>query len=174
MRKVLLALAILIAPTAYAANDGMYVGVNVVRTTYKEDGFASVNPVVLAAKLGKEFNPNFAIEGRVGLGVMDDSLTIAGTKIDVEVDNFYGVYAKGILPTGSKLSPYGLVGYTKGKISASAGGLSASGSDSDISFGVGADVALDKDMILNFEFAKLFGGDGYDVDALSIGASFRF
>lgn len=159
--------------SAYAA-DGVYVGANFSSITYKETGFPSAKPTAVALKLGNQFNKNLAIEGRFGFGLSGDTVTVTGIPIELEVDNYFGVYGKGILPLSEVVSIYGLVGFTSGKITASVPGISVSGSDSDVSFGIGADFAVSKSTAINVEWAKLFEGTGYKVDALSIGVNFTF
>lgn len=100
-------------------------------------------------------------------------MNVSGVSVDLEIDNFYGAYVRGMLPTGT-FTPYGLLGWTKGKLTASASGFSISGSDSDLSYGIGADAWLSKTTALNFEFGRLIKGDGYKVDGLSVGIAFKF
>lgn len=167
MKKLLPIVFILIAPSAFAAEP--YVGVSWVRAAYKESGFATANPTALAVRVGTELNPNLAIEGRFGTGLADD--TVSGIKLDI--DNFYGAYVRGLLPTGT-ITPYGLLGWTKGKATASAGSVSISDSDSDLSYGIGVDAWLSKTVALNAELGRLLKGDGYKIDALSFGVVFKF
>lgn len=159
--------------SAYAA-DGLYFGANFSSVTYKEDGFPSAKPTTLALKLGNQFNKNLAVEGRFGFGLSGDTVTVSGIPIEFEIDNYFGIYGKGILPLSEVFSVYGLVGFTSGKATASAFGVSISESDSDVSFGFGADFAVSKSTAINVEWAKLFEGTGYKVEALSIGVNFKF
>lgn len=171
MKKVyvsLLALAI-----ALPAQAGMYFGINLSRVEYDETGFESAEPTALSLRIGNEINSNLAFEGRLGFGLADDTVTVFGIPVDVEIDHFAGIYARGILPL-DKVSLYGLVGYTDGKITASAGGFSVSESDSDFSYGIGADFAVSKTGAINLEWAHLFSGSAYDVTALSIGYKHNF
>lgn len=159
--------ALFVSCSAIAAEP--YIGASWVRVAYKESGFDTANPTALAVRVGAEVNPNLAVEGRLGVGLAED--TVSG--IDLEVDNFYGVYVRGLLPTGT-VTPYGLIGWTKGEITASAGGLSFSDSDSDLSYGVGLDAWVSKTVALNAELGRLVKGDGYKADALSFGVAVKF
>lgn len=169
MRRLLVLPVLFLALNVNAADDGLYFGVNLAQINYKEDGFSTASPKALVLRLGKELNPNVAIEGRIATGISDD--TTSGVKI--ELDGAYGVYFKGIIP-GATVSPYGLVGYTNGEITASVPGFSISDDEGDFSYGIGLDFAVSKTFGVNVEFAKLFTGDGYKVDGLSVGATFRF
>ena len=110
------------------------------------------------------------IEARLGTTLVDDS--IFGS--DIKIDNFAGVYAKGILPVSDVASIYGLLGYTQGKLTAENALGSGSDSDSDISYGIGADFAISATTSVGVEWARLFKGEGFKVDGLSVGVSFKF
>ena len=166
--NLLLICAALAIPAAALAAEP-YAGINFVRASYDEDGFGTAKPTAVALRLGTEINPNLAVEARLATGLSDD--TVSG--IDVEIDNFYGAYVRGMLPVGT-VTPYGLIGWTKGKATASLGSFSVSESESDISYAVGVDVWLTKQTALNAEFGRLLKGDGYEIDALSVGVAFKF
>jgi len=171
--KTLSGALIALALAASAAHAGMYAGVNYSLVEYDEAGFDSVEPTALVLRLGNELTPNLAVEGRIGFGVSDDSIDVLGTTVDVEVDQFFGVYVRGIAPLGS-VALYGLIGYTDGELSAKANGITVSADDSDMSYGVGADFALSKASAINVEWASLLSTSDYDVTALSIGYRHNF
>ena len=158
------------------ANDNAYFGISFFNVAYQEDGVPEVNPTAIGFRLGSSLNPNVAVEGRFGIGMGEDSAVVFGVPIDVEVDNFFGVYLKGIAPLNDSFAIYGLLGWTRGELTASVPGfgISVSESDSDLSFGFGADINLSGTAALNIEWAKLFEGDGYEVDAASIGITVKF
>lgn len=180
MKKIIVTLLLLVASSAFAAEPGFYAGVNYAQTDYKQSGFPTVSPTALVFKLGKELNPNLAIEGRLGIGLSDDSVGIdlgIPVTVGLDIDNFYGVYLKGRLPIGT-VTPYGLIGWTKGKLTATVagGGISVSGSDSDsgVSYGLGVDFPVGKTTAINLEYAQLLKGDGYKINGISVGLAFRF
>ena len=156
------------------AEEGLYAGVNLTQVAYKEDGLPTFNPIAVAFKLGKQFNKNFALEGRLGIGVSDDEVTVSGLPVSVEVDNYFGLYGKGIYPASDAVSVYGLLGFTRGELTAKAGGFSVSDSDSDLSFGLGVDFVVSPIASLNLEWARLLKGDGYKLNGISLGVNFRF
>jgi opacity protein-like surface antigen len=177
MKKALNVLAVaLIVPAAPAAHalDGVYGGVSYVEAEYKEDGAPTANPSLAAFRVGSSLNRNLAVEGRLGVSLGEDRINVSGVGVDVKVDNFYGIYAKGIVPVGNTFALYGLLGLTHAKLTASAGGFSASDSDSDVSYGIGADFELSRTMAVNIEWAKLVDGDGYKLNGISVGMNFRF
>ncbi len=148
---------------------GLYGGVSFVMVNYEEDGFEA-SPSVISFKLGNRITENLAIEARLGTGLTDD--TEMG--VDVEVDSFIGVYAKAIAPLADGFELYGMIGYTRGELTASGFGMSVSDDDSDFSYGVGGTLAVTEKVAINGEYARLFSGTDYDVDALSIGVELKF
>lgn len=173
-KMLVVALTLSTFSLAYA-QDGLYVGANISQINYKEDGISTIKPIALSLKLGNQFTKNFALEARIGTGISDDSLDVFGTSVKVEVDSFYGIYGKGILPLNDNFSVYGLAGYTKGELTASAPGVgSFSESDSDFSFGVGCDYFFAENVAFNFEYARLFSGSDYTVNAPSMGITLKF
>lgn len=162
--------ALTLATVGAAHAEGLYAGALLTRTTVSFDSGADFNPTTIGAKLGMSINKNFAVEARLGTGLSDDSIS----GFDIKVDNFAGVYAKGILPVSDVASVYGLLGYTQGKLKAEFAGQSDSDSDSDISYGIGAEFAVSANTSVGVEWARLFKGDGYKVDGLSLGVSFKF
>ncbi|MDH5221637.1 MAG: porin family protein [Betaproteobacteria bacterium] len=162
---VLMVTASAFAGAAMAQQQRTYFGGNIVWADYSASGGPSANPTMLSGRFGSEFNRYFAAEGRLGLGIDDDT--------GVDVDHFFGVYARGILPLADIFSIYGLIGLTAGKVSTSRPG-GGSGSDTDVSFGFGADLAISRNLAINFEWAKLFEGSGYEVEATSLGLVYRY
>lgn len=175
MKSLLLAAAS--AGAFFCTNVAMaqtYFGANYVMASYKETGFPTFKPTVLALRIGNQVNRNFAYEGRAGFGIGDDSKTVLGVPVSVDIDHFFGIYGRGILPVSDMFSVYALLGFTSGKATFSVPGLSISDSDSDISFGVGADWMVSKDASLNVEWAQLFEGTDYKVQSLAIGVTLKF
>jgi hypothetical protein len=150
----------------------MYAGVNFSSISYEESSRGTANLTAIGIKLGREFNPNFAVEGRFGTGLSDDNL---GSGVnDVSVEYYLGAYAKGILPLSPRIGLYGLAGVTYGKLSASGASLRLSSADADFSYGFGMDFGIGATTALNVEWMRMFEGSGYNLDAVSIGLNFKF
>ena len=160
---ILMAAASVFSGAALAQQQRTYFGGNLVWADYSASGFGSATPTALAGRFGREFTRNLAVEGRLGLGIDDDE--------GVDLDHFFGVYGRAILPLADIFSIYGMLGFTAGKVSAPGRG---SDSDTDISYGFGADLAIGRNLAVNFEWAKLFEGSGYDVEATSVGIVYRY
>lgn len=175
--KINFAVAVLslVAAASVQAQDGLYVGGLLHRTTYSEDGLGEVSPTAFGAKVGMPVNKNFSVEARLSTGLADDTVdeTIIGP-VAIEIDSLAGVYAKAILPLSEQASLYGLIGYTRAKLTAEAQGITGSASESDVSLGLGAEFSMPDGTSLSFEYAQLVKGDGFKLTGLTVGLSFKF
>lgn len=160
MFKTLLAASIVSASCAASAAD-MYAGGGVAVLEADELTFNAVY-----GRFGAFFNENISAEARLGLGVGDD--TLDGAKH--ELDNYYGAYVRGGIPAGETFYPYAILGYTKGKVSAAGGG---SVSDSDLSYGVGADFKITETLKINAEYLTYIDKDA-ELTGFSAGVAFSF
>ena len=165
-----------LAAVAGAAHaEGFYVGGLLTRATVSVDGFTEFKPVVIGAKLGLPINKYFAVETRLGLGASGaESALVLNQNINLKLDSFVGTYGKAILPLTDAASVYGLVGYTRGDITASGPGGTFTGTESGVSFGIGADYAITDGASVGIEWARLFNVNGSKFEGLSVGASFKF
>lgn len=166
--------ALVIQGAAQAQSEGLYAGVALTQISYKEEGFPAAKPIAITGKFGNQFTPNLALEGRFGIGISDDEIDAGGIPVKLEVDNYYGLYGKAMLPVSPNVSLYGLLGFTRAKVTASAGGFSASGSDDDVSFGIGGEFGISQSASISLEWARLLNVEGVKIEGLSLGASFRF
>jgi len=159
--------------SGYAQAEG-YFGGNISFLEYSEGGFEEASLTAVVGRLGTTFNENFSGEIRLGFGVGDDSVDVFGTDVDVELDNMFGVYVRGGIPVTDSFFPYAIVGYTRGEVTASALGYSESNSESDVSFGLGADINLSQNAIINMEYMSYFDKDGTEIDGFSVGIASKF
>lgn len=167
-----------------AAEGTGYAGGMFTMLTYDEDGVSDdAEPTALIGRLGYHANEYFAVEGRLGIGLSDDSVTVTipdgfgGTvtgDVDVELDRLFGAYAVGYLPLGDAAAAYGLVGFTNAKATFSANGFSDSDTDSGLSYGIGFDLYPTSAFAVNAEYVQYLDETDYDLSALSIGAKFLF
>lgn len=161
---------------AQAEAQSGYFGGSVAFLEYSEtdiDDDASLS--VLYGRLGLNFNQNFSGEIRLGVGVGDDTVDVFGTNVDVELDNMYGVYVRGGAPVSAVVYPYAVLGYTRGKATASAAGFgSVSDSETDVSFGLGVDFTVSKEITINAEYMNYLDKDGAEISGLAIGVATHF
>ncbi len=124
-----------------------YVGLDI------DDGADEYSTPALMLSLGTRFNSIFAIEGRVGIGVGDDSINSAGEEIaTLEIDSYYGVFVRLGVPKMGWFYPYIIAGY----------GIMDIGTD--IGDGIDADVSISGSSVatgigINFNFSDSFSGN---------------
>ena len=153
------------------AEDKHYFGGNLAFLDYSEQGIdAEASVTAIFGRLGMRFNENFSGEFRAGFGLEEDTVNVFGWDADVELDSFFGVYVRGSIPAGESFSPYVVLGYTRGEGTVSNPFLgSDSESESDISFGFGADVNVGEITTLNIEYINYIDKDGAEINGFSIG-----
>lgn len=185
LKKLLLTLTLFLGSIglAVSATKGdTYAGGQYAMLTYNETDFGDYKPTMALGRYGMYMGENFAIEGRAGLGIGDDSkrVTYLGYDVDtkVEVDNLLGVYAVGVLPAGDMLDVYGFAGMSRITLTATAslvGGTPSSSSDSEtsLSLGAGANIKLGKSTAINIEYASYYDKDNITIKALAIGVIFN-
>jgi len=171
LRQVLLIIAFISVYSSHAPaadEEQRYVGFQYSLVTYDEDG-DEAEPTAFVARYGHFLSDWFAIEGRIGLGLEDDSLEVGSLDIDVEVEHIIGVY--GVVQTGSIgiVSLYGIIGYTQIELEGSAHGISVDEKANGLSYGLGVNIGS-----LSIEYMDYIEDDYYDVTAISLGYIFRF
>ncbi len=159
-----------------------YVGAQYAVSYYNEDGISKeFSPTLVIARLGRFFTPNFAIEGRLGFGLQDDTQFLAefgsGYDATVELERVVGLYATGHINLTESASIYGVLGASKVKGTTSVpsfAGLEASGDESSVSYGIGADIGIGSNVALNIEYIRYLDKSEFDLDAVAVGVVFSF
>ena len=180
---VLASALLLITRSGIADPDGEnYSGVQYSIGQYNEDGLSpTFNPTVLVGRFGHYFHPNFSIEGRLGLGLHDDTQFVpelgSGRDGTLELDSIIGVYGAGHFNLTGSFSIYGVVGVSSVKGTASVPGIStleSSETNSGVSYGVGANIGVSSNIDLNIEYMQYLDKPDFDVGAIGMGVTFSF
>ena len=163
---------------------GAYAGVQYGIADLSFEGVSEdFSPTALIGRAGSNLNQYFSIEGRLGLGLSDDTLTATeGTttaSLSVELDTLIGIYGVGHVPLGKSSSIYALVGLTQIDATASAsvtgiGSASLSDDESDFSYGIGADIGILYNLWVNVEYVQYIDKADIDVSAIALGLKFGF
>ena len=169
--------SIALTSNAFAGEAGKtYGGVQYATFKYTEDGIdPEFSPTGLIGRFGKNINDSFSIEGRLGIGLSDDTRNILGIDGTLEIDNLYGVYGVGHVSVSDRSSVYGLICYTRAEATVSAPGFdSSSKSETSISYGRGAKFGFSKSASLNVEYIQYLSKSDFDLNAILVGATFEF
>lgn len=177
MKKTMIAGAIIASlslATAVEAKKGNYYGISV--TQFNIDGsWFEADVMTLDGRFGTYFNENFSGELRAGFGIQDDTVNFdLNSSMDLEMKNHYGAYIRAGIPVGEVFYPYVIAGYTHGKVEETFLGGSISESESDFSYGLGADFALSNDFDISLEYMDYLDMDGVEVEGISLGFKARF
>lgn len=128
---------------------------------------------------GYRFHPNFAAElAYVDLGKASYRGTFFGTPVTGGSLETWGlnVSAVGIVPLGPAFELFGKIGFFgwESRARDTTGGIPFSGEadDADVSFGLGANFNVSRNVSLRVEWERFKAVD--DIDLLSLGLAFRF
>lgn len=185
MKKAVIAASVsaLMTVNAYAEVDTApkgYIGVSLSRLSVDIDEAPDTFEYGhLSFRIGGRLNDYIAIEGRTGLGVTDDSISENGFKVTMETKRSIGGYVLAGIPTQTPIYPYAILGYTgiKSEITARINGatvLNDSGSDDDVSYGLGANIAINEKSDVNVEYLVLYEDSDVEISALTAGLMYRF
>ncbi|HAG94048.1 MAG: hypothetical protein CMK83_23610 [Pseudomonadales bacterium] len=171
MKRTLIAVAVATGmfsgAQAAMAEGESYVGAQYNLYTFSTSGLDDLEPDGLAFIIGGNLNENFQIEGRFGRSLSDDNVTGAALKVDEHI----GFYVKGGMTFADMLFPYVILGYTK--VDYEFWGASIDQTESDLSYGLGADVELGSFKV-GLEWMMLQDKSDYELEGLSLNGAWRF
>ncbi|MGD2133616.1 MAG: porin family protein [Maricaulaceae bacterium] len=132
-------------------------------------GGASADVDSVFARGTYHLTPHFAGEAEAHFGIGDDDVGGA----TVELDNAFGIFARGGIGIADSVAVFGRVGYVNAEVSASAGPFAASDTDSGWAAGVGGELFLAGPNGVRADYTRYEFDDG-DADAFSISYVRRF
>lgn len=154
--SILLAAAAMIAVLPAAADDNnLYANVGYTHIFADDANFGAIG-----GRLGYNFSESFAVEGEANFGVLDETVNVLGTDIDLGLKQEFGVYVVGKMPVSDQFDMLGRFGYVNAEIEASGGGVSVSEDDSALAYGVAGEFNI------NESSAIRVGATGYGFDGL--------
>ncbi len=130
----------------------------------------------LNARLGKHYGEYFAAEVRLGVGLGDDVIQIDGvdTIANLEIRDMYGIYARAGARIAERFYPYVLIGYSHANLEGSIDQFTAEGDFGGVSYGIGLDVQIKRDLSANLEYISYFDSLGLELSGFSLGLSRAF
>jgi opacity protein-like surface antigen len=151
---------------------GFYFGASAGAAFYNEDGIPQLTPTIAMFRVGQQFNPYLAIEGRVGTSLSDGR----ADGYNVNIDALYAGYLKGILPITPWFSPYAIAGVGGAAIHRDYPDFHSN--DAGLSYGGGLEFNLGGGASVNVEWARLITNGsnfGYDftTDQLTFGVNWH-
>lgn len=134
----------------------------------------SASPVVVRGTLGKNINPNLAVEGTYALTASKDNVMYFNTNVDVSVAG-YGIYLKPKFTVAPGTEVFGRLGYTSAKLKATAAGVSMdSDRQNSWSYGVGMQTSLNKDWYAQADYMVFSKKNDITGKGLGVSVGYRF
>ena len=170
------ALAILIAGTSFSSLANWVSGVSYINLSDEEDGLdISLGGITgsLGYKINSENNFYFMPEVRIGTGISDDSVSMLGVDVDVEMDGFIALSIRAQYELENGVYLFAAPSYANVEFTANAsqGGQSASATEDSWEFGIGGGAGYKFNDSISGEFVyEQFDG----TDVLSFGVKFDF
>jgi opacity protein-like surface antigen len=141
--------------------------------TYKESGY-KLQPGMVRAIVGTEVNPNLNVEGMLGFGISDDTVSIQNVRVTGEISNAWGIFLKPKATIAPNLELFGRVGYVKTKVTASVPGYAVSDTGGDLAYGAGLSYKISDTTSLNADYMSYYNKDGVKGTGFTIGLGLRF
>lgn len=147
------------------SDSGAYAGVSYTQIEYSESA-GELDFTTVGGILGYNLSSSFGIEARYSNGQSGDSFH----GYDFEIDKMASIFGRFSLQNDTNLTPYLLIGWTKGWIDGDFGG----DSDSDISYGGGVGFELAKGLSIAAEYVVLIEESDYDFNQLGVNLVYVF
>jgi len=127
------------------------------------------SPQAIRGIVGYNFHPNVAVEGMVAFGTSGDS----DLGVDVKLRDAVGVFVKPKYQF-DQFEVFARLGWARESLRASAGGVSASGSDNDFAWGAGAAYNINPRTYVSVDYMRLHNKDSTRIDGWTLGVGYRF
>ncbi len=129
------------------------------------------------------------MEGNVGTGIFDHNesgdIEEFTATLDLQLDYLYGLYIRGEYPVSKRVNVYGILGYTKARISGTLTftdeylfyyyePIEKKETDSDFSYGGGIEFLFNSKFAFNLEYMHYVDNADVDVSAFVAGLKIYF
>jgi opacity protein-like surface antigen len=174
------ALAFTVAAQAQSDKPYLEVGYTMLDVKASSEGITlESSPTLVRFIVGTELVDGLAIEAMYGTSASSDDISANGINLsslvsnDLKVKSVFGLYLKPSKSINENLEIFGRFGYTKAKYSISVAEVGLSGSESSVSYGVGASYKLSKEVKLTADYMS-YVSDEADTDGITVGLRFDF
>jgi hypothetical protein len=119
--------------------------------------------------VGKDIHENLSIEGMYATTISKDSQQ--GVESSV---SDYGIYLKPKLEVAKDTEIFGRLGFVRTQLKVSVAGASTSASESDVSYGFGAQTKFTKDIYGQLDYTNYYKKDGVTAKGFTLSIGTRF
>lgn len=175
IRLLTLSCLVAVSTPAYAEQAQGYYGIGYHMGSYENTGVPEADIGAIAFRAGGYLNQVIALEARLALGISDDTVrTNTLNPVDIDLDTALSVFVKADVPMTPFVNAYGLLGLTRGEIETSSAGLTASESETGLSYGLGIEGEISRRTSLSIEYVQLLDEDAFEYTAINVGITARF
>lgn len=165
--------------TLPAANPN-YVEVGFTAVKYEENALGysiKSSPDAIRGVVGREINPNVAVEAMFATGLGRSSVEADGQDLsgaNFKINSMYGLYVTPKTMLADQFEGFLRLGYAYARGTASYGGESSADSENSFSYGIGVRYHFDKTTFLNVDYMSYLNKSDYKADGFTVGLGFRF
>jgi opacity protein-like surface antigen len=159
------AMAVSAGAVAQQADTGWYVGASIGQSDLDID-----KDTAWKASIGYQMNRNLSVEvGYTNLGEVSETVLGVTASAEATAWEVIGLYK---FPVANQFSVYGLAGIAMAEVEARAGGVTVSDDSTELTFGVGAQYDVSRNLGVRAQWQR-YGADE-DIDVISVGVVFKF
>jgi opacity protein-like surface antigen len=131
------------------------------------------NPQALRGIIGYNIHRYFAVEGMLTLGTSSDNFNIGGIDGKVKVSNSFGIFLKPKYDINN-FEVFGRLGWARTKLKVSALGVSDSGSDNDLAYGIGVNYNFNPRTYVGIDYTRLLDKNDTKIGGVTVSVGYRF
>jgi len=173
MKKILFAVILgsLILPmSSLAESNKDYFGISAEMSNIKDLTTKDTwSPYTLVFRGSSYVSDNVALEARFAAGTGPDKVRVSGTDVKGTLMYAASFFVKADLPLNTLVNFYGLAGMTTAKVELSALGTDFYNDNHGYSYGLGAEIPINKYMLINGEYVNYFKGEDFEYSGFNIG-----
>ncbi|MFC3853431.1 outer membrane beta-barrel protein [Salinispirillum marinum] len=161
MKPYRFALPALLLTSSFATANA-YIGIGGSYNLLDKDDFVILNPISGQIIVGAYLNPSLAIEGRYGLGILDDE-----DGVTADIDSTLGLYFRPTIENDQS-AIYGIIGFSEVMFTETyTNGDQISYATTSLSVGAGLLLPLSRNLNMQGEWMTLFERPGYRISGVS-------
>ena len=177
MKKSLLVVLLILFPLASHASGGFAALSYSFSAVEPSQSSRSAKVNALQFSFGSWLNAQRTLgaEVRAGLGINKDRIRLRdNSRIDIEIDRYYGGYVRAQFPDTLPIRPYGLLGLTRVETTERSDEGDRSRSYGDISLGLGAEATIDHNVFVTVEYLRAVDRNTREISNITLGIGGRF
>ena len=159
---------LLVSNFVYAEKGQSYFGLGYHSGDYEADSGRDADFAGINLEFGSYLEHNLALQGNLVLGTSGESIDYKGIFIDIDLKYMASIFLRGDIPFNSQARVYGLLGLSHATLEASAFDKEVSESDPGLSYGLGFEGNLSRDLSVGAEYIFYLKEDNFEYNAFNI------